>query len=62
MSGGSIVAPVGGPAITARGVCWSTAANPTITDSHTSDGMSSGNFTSSLTGLAPGTTSPFKVT
>ena len=42
--------------VTARGVCWSTSHNPTIADSHTSDGSGTGSFTSSITGLAPGTT------
>ena len=46
----------GGATVTARGVCWSTAHNPTLSDSHTSDGGGTGSFTSSLTGLAAGTT------
>lgn len=54
-SGGNITS-AGGGTISARGVCWSTAANPTITDSKTSDGTGTGTFTSSLTGLLPGTT------
>jgi hypothetical protein len=53
-SGGNVTSQ-GGSAVTARGVCWSTAANPTITDSHTSDGTGTGAFTSSITGLTPGT-------
>ena len=39
--------------ITARGVCWSTSSNPTISDSHTTDGSGTGSFTSSITGLTP---------
>ena len=39
-----------------RGVCWSTSPNPTLDDAHTTDGSGSGDFTSTLTGLAPGTT------
>ena len=46
----------GGASVTAKGVCWSTAANPTTSDSHTSDGTGTSSFTSSITGLGPGTT------
>jgi len=54
-SGGNVT-DAGGAAVTARGVCWSTSANPTISDSHTTDGTGTGIFTSSITGLTPGTT------
>ena len=54
-SGGTISSD-GGAAITARGVCWSTAANPTITGSHTTDGTGTGSFTSNVTGLTQATT------
>lgn len=46
----------GGATITARGVCWSTSANPTIADVHTTDGTGIGSFTSNITGLNMGTT------
>jgi hypothetical protein len=46
----------GGAAITARGVCWSTLANPTIADNKTEDGTGTGSFSSSLNGLTPDTT------
>jgi len=46
----------GGDSITARGVCWGTAQNPTIADAKTSDGTGVGSFTSSVTGLTPGAT------
>jgi hypothetical protein len=49
-SGGNITSD-GGDLITERGVCWSVNQNPTITNSHSSDGTGSGIFTSSLTGL-----------
>jgi hypothetical protein len=49
-SGGN-VAYDGGTIVTARGVCWSTSPNPTISDSLTTDGTGTGNFTSILTGL-----------
>lgn len=42
--------------VTARGVCWSTSANPTTADDKTTDGTGTGSFTSSITGLTPVTT------
>ncbi|MEI7423283.1 MAG: FISUMP domain-containing protein [Prolixibacteraceae bacterium] len=54
-SGGTIVTD-GGAAITARGVCWNTIANPTIVNNKTTDGTGTGTFTSSITGLTPGVT------
>jgi uncharacterized protein (TIGR02145 family) len=54
-SGGSITSD-GGAAVTARGVCWSTSPYPETNDSKTNDGTGTGNFTSILTGLLPGTT------
>lgn len=50
----------GGAAIIARGVCWGTQQNPTITDNKTSDGSGSGIFSSSITGLMSGTTYYFR--
>ena len=55
MSGGNITSD-GGTSITSRGVCWSTSSNPTISDSHTTDGSGTGSFTSSITGLNANTT------
>lgn len=46
----------GGDAVINKGVCWSTNQNPTITDNKTTNGASSESFTSSITGLTPGTT------
>ncbi|HUX95040.1 MAG TPA: hypothetical protein VMV47_04845 [Bacteroidales bacterium] len=54
-SGGNINSD-GGASVIERGVCWSTSPNPTVTDSKTTDGIGTGGFISSLTGLAPGTT------
>ncbi len=54
-SGGGNVTDDGGDSVTARGVCWSTSADPTISDSHTTDGSDTGSFTSSLTSLTPAT-------
>ena len=53
VSGGSISSD-GGGAITARGVCWSTATGPTTTDNKTSDATGTGDFISNLAGLLPG--------
>jgi len=53
-SGGN-VADDGGEPVTARGVCWSTNPNPTTADDHTTDGTGTGEFTSNITGLTPGT-------
>ncbi len=54
VAGGSISSD-GGFGITSRGVCWNTSPNPTISNNHTNDGSGTGNYTSSLTGLAPNT-------
>ena len=53
--GGNVTSD-GGASVTARGVCWSTSPNPTIADSHTTDGSGTGSFTSSITGLTDTTT------
>ena len=53
-SGGDVTSE-GSTPVTARGVCWSTAANPTVADSKTIDGAGLGVFTSNITDLAPGT-------
>ena len=42
--------------VTARGVCWSTEQQPTVTDSHTTDGKGLGAFTSALKNLQDKTT------
>jgi len=55
-SGGTISTD-GGAAVTVRGVCWSTTANPTTALlTKTSDGTGIGTFTSSITGLTAATT------
>jgi hypothetical protein len=54
-SGGNVTSD-GGTTVTARGVCWSTSPNPTITTcSHTTDGSGTGTFISNITGLTAGT-------
>ncbi|NVO03228.1 MAG: T9SS type A sorting domain-containing protein [Bacteroidetes bacterium] len=42
--------------VSERGVCWNTLGSPSISDSKTSDGTGTGEFTSSISGLSPGTT------
>jgi len=54
ISGGNITSE-GTSAVTARGVCWGTTANPTIADSKTTDGTGIGAFTSTITGLTSAT-------
>jgi uncharacterized protein (TIGR02145 family) len=54
-SGGNISSD-GGSAVTARGICWNTAPNPTIAlNTKTSNGTGIGSFISSITDLIPGT-------
>ena len=55
ITGGNVILD-GGSIVTARGVCWSTLTNPSLTNNHTSDGSGLGIFTSSITGLQPNTT------
>lgn len=54
-SAGGTITSNGGSAITASGICWSTTATPTTANSKTTDGTTSGTFTSSITGLTAGT-------
>lgn len=53
-SGGTVIDDQGS-AVTARGVCWSTVASPTLSDACSTDGSGIGSFTSTLTGLDPDT-------
>jgi len=53
-SGGNVISD-GNSTVTARGVCWSTSSNPTISDSHTTNGTGTGSFISNITGLINGT-------
>ncbi len=53
--GGGNVTSDGGSPVTARGVCWNTAPNPTIGNNRTINGSGTGSFTSNLTGLTPNT-------
>lgn len=54
ISGGSVTND-GGAAVTARGVCWSTSSNPTITNFKTTNGTGTGAFVSDLYSLTPNT-------
>jgi uncharacterized protein (TIGR02145 family) len=55
-SGGNITSD-NGATITARGICWSTTANPTIAlSTKTNNGTGTGDFTSSIIGLNANTT------
>ena len=53
-TGGNVTSD-GGAAVTARGVAYGTAQNPTTANSTTSDGTGIGAFTSTLTGLTAST-------
>lgn len=53
---GGNVTDAGGLMVTARGVCWSTMPNPTVSNSHTTDGTGTGEFHSLLLDLAVETT------
>jgi uncharacterized protein (TIGR02145 family) len=53
---GGNVTSNGGATVTARGVCWSESPTPTVVNSKTTDGTGTGNYTSSMTSLAAGTT------
>jgi Protein of unknown function (DUF1566) len=53
-SGGTVPENLG-VTVTTRGVCWNTSQNPTIANSHTTDGSGSGSFSSNLTGLSANT-------
>lgn len=54
-SGGNITSDEGA-AVTARGICWSTSQNPSVTNDKTTDGQGTGAFVSTITGLAEGGT------
>ncbi len=54
ITGGNITID-GGAEVTARGVCWSTNSNPSITDNFTTDGAGTGSFISAILGLTENT-------
>ena len=51
---GGTVSDDGNSPVTARGVCWSTNENPTVSDKKSTDGSGKGSFTSQLSELNPG--------
>lgn len=53
---GGVISAFGDSQITASGVCWSTAQNPTVSDLHTTDSAATGIFSSVLTPLSANTT------
>ncbi|MEI7661342.1 MAG: PKD domain-containing protein [Bacteroidota bacterium] len=55
-TGGGNVTNDGGSTVTARGLCWSLSANPTVAGPHTTEPGTLGSFTSNMTGLSPNST------
>lgn len=55
ISGGNITND-GGTPVTARGVCWNTSPQPTVSHDKTQDGNGAGDFVSNMTGLTAGET------
>jgi len=55
ISGGNITSD-GGTPVTARGICWSTSPNPTVTNDSTRNGAGTGAFSSNISGLLGSTT------
>lgn len=54
--GGGEVTDDGGAEVTERGICWSTSANPTLTDFHLAVDSGSGSFVAVMDSLEPNTT------
>ncbi len=46
----------GGAEVTARGICWSTTQNPTVSNSHIANGSGIGTFTAVINNFSPSTT------
>ena len=53
---GGVVTNMSNNPVTARGICWSTNPQPTLSDAHTNDGAGVGSFTGLMSGLTPNTT------
>ena len=53
---GGIITNDGGLDIISRGVCWSISPNPTLAETHSTNGSGIGNFTSFISGLSYNTT------
>ncbi len=54
-TGGGNVTAIGDTPLTARGICWSTTANPTTVNDKTTETGTTGSFTSAITGLTANT-------
>ena len=54
-TGGNVISD-GGAEVTAKGVCWSTSQNPTLSDSFSTDGIGLGEYLSIINGLTINTT------
>ena len=54
-TGGNVTSDGGGE-VTAKGVCWSTSQNPTLSDSFSTDGIGLGEYLSIINGLTINTT------
>ena len=54
-TGGNVISD-GGSEVTAKGVCWSTSQNPTLSDSFSTDGIGLGEYLSIINGLTINTT------
>lgn len=54
--GGGTITDDGRCAIRRRGICWSTAANPTVVNGHVDAGSGNGHFTAAVTDLTSGLT------
>jgi len=54
VSGGNISSD-GGANVTVRGLCYGLISNPSMNDNKTTDGVGTGNFSHTLSGLTPGT-------
>ncbi|MBK9479967.1 MAG: hypothetical protein IPN99_14205 [Bacteroidetes bacterium] len=54
-SGGNVTS-IGSSAVTSRGICYATTANPTLANTVVSGGSGAGSFVSNITGLTPNTT------
>jgi hypothetical protein len=52
---GGVVTSDGGATVTARGVCWGGSPDPSLGGTCTSDGIGTGAFVRSITGLTPNT-------
>lgn len=54
--GGTVSTEEGAPAVTARGVCWSTSTDPTVNDHPVPSGTGTGAFACAITGMTEDTT------